>query len=216
MQTANIRHPFAKFDISAPTCHIGGNSDPALLACFCNNFCFFLVMLCIEHRMLDTFFLEHIGYLFRDIYRNSTDQHRLSLFMKLFNLTDDSLVFGRNILVNKIREVVTDHIFMGRDYNHIKVINFLKFCSFCICRTCHASKLFIKTEIILKGNGGQCLIFLFDFNAFLCLQSLMQAVTVTAARHGAAGEFVNDHHFAVLDQIVNIILEQEMCLQALV
>ena len=43
----------------------------------------------------------------------------------------------------------------------------------------------------------------------------MQAVGETTAGHHAAGEFVNQHHFAVFDDILGILMEQRVGAQGL-
>jgi len=40
-----------------------------------------------------------------------------------------------------------------------------------------------------------------SLNVFLCLERLVQAFRIAAARHHAAGEFIDDDHFAVLDDV---------------
>ena len=51
---------------------------------------------------------------------------------------------------------------------------------------------------------------------FLGFQRLVQAFGIAAAFHHAAGEFVDDDHLVVLDDIVLVALEQLVRLQRLV
>ena len=74
---------------------------------------------------------------------------------------------------------------MGRNYHYVKIIYFLELRSFCICRTCHASQLIIEEEIILKGNGGQGLIFTFRITSYnVCYTKLLRLIN----RHNLAQE----------------------------
>ena len=50
---------------------------------------------------------------------------------------------------------------------------------------------------------------------FLSFDGLVQPVGIPAADHQTAGEFVHDHHFAVLHHIVHIPLHQAVGLQRL-
>jgi hypothetical protein len=49
-----------------------------------------------------------------------------------------------------------------------------------------------------------------DLHAFLGLDRLVQAVRPAPARHGAAGELVDDHHLAVLDDVLDVAPEQRV------
>jgi len=44
----------------------------------------------------------------------------------------------------------------------------------------------------------------------------MQSIAVTPALHGSPGEFVNNYHLAVFNDIVNITLKGDMGLQRLI
>ena len=51
-----------------------------------------------------------------------------------------------------------------------------------------------------------------DAGAF---ESLVKSVTVPSSMHKAPGEFVHDHHFPVLHDILHTVLEERVCLQKL-
>ena len=44
----------------------------------------------------------------------------------------------------------------------------------------------------------------------------MQSVTVAPSFHGSTGKLINNHHLAVIDDIIDIALEEDMRLQGLV
>ncbi len=83
----------------------------------------------------------------------------------------------------------------------------MKFRRFRIGGTGHAGKLFVHAEIILEGDGGQCLILAFDLHPFFCFDRLMQPVAPAPSRHQSAGELVDDDHLAVFDHVIDIALE---------
>ena len=62
----------------------------------------------------------------------------------------------------------------------------------------HAADFVVQLEEVLQRDRGQRLRFFLDPHPFLGLDGLMQAVAPIAARHEAAGEFVDDDHLAVL------------------
>ena len=97
---------------------------------------------------------------------------------------------------------------MCRDDNGFQAVNFLEFISFRIGGTGHAGELLVHTEVVLEGNRSESLVFLLNLNAFFSFDGLMQTIGPAASFHQAAGEFVNDDDFAVLNDIVLIFNEQ--------
>jgi len=105
---------------------------------------------------------------------------------------------------------------IGRHDNDIEVINLFKFSRLGVGGTGHARQFFIHAEIVLEGDGGKGLVFLFDLDIFLGFQRLMQAVAVTPSLHGATGELINNDDLVVADDIVDILFKEDMRLQRLV
>jgi len=112
--------------------------------------------------------------------------------------------------------VQPDHLFVGGDEHHIKVVYFGKFCGFGIGGPCHAGQLIVHAEIVLKGDGGQRLIFLLDSHALFCFQCLMQAVTITAAGHEPAGKFIYYYDLTIFNNIVDIFGEKSIAFEQLI
>lgn len=81
------------------------------------------------------------------------------------------------------------------------------------CRTSHARKLVVQTEIILQSDSCQSLVFLTNQYMLFCFQCLMKALGITATFHDTAGEFINDLDLTVYHYVVNIAMEQELGLQ---
>ena len=80
----------------------------------------------------------------------------------------------------------------------------------------HAGELVIEAEIILESDGGERDILGLDRHLLLGFQRLVQAFGIAAAFHHAAGEFVDDDHLVVLDDIVLVAVEQVMRFQGLI
>ena len=70
-------------------------------------------------------------------------------------------------------------------------------------------------KVILKGDGRQGLVFVFDFHIFLGFQGLVQTFTVTAARHDPARKLIHDDHLPALDDVVHVALEERVRTQGL-
>ena len=81
-------------------------------------------------------------------------------------------------------------------------------------RAGHAGELLVHAEIVLEGDRGQRLVLRLDRHVLLGFQRLVQAFREAAARHHAAGEFVDDDDLVVADDVVLVALEQAMRLDA--
>ena len=118
--------------------------------------------------------------------------------------------------VNNIRVIDTLHRHIGGDNHNIKIIDLAEFCFFGLSSTGHTGEQIIHTEIILEGNSGQGLVFTFDFDLFFGLDRLMQAITVAAAEHQAAGELIDDDDLIILDHIVAVAFKNELGFERLI
>ena len=68
----------------------------------------------------------------------------------------------------------------------------------------------------MEGDCCKSFAFVFNFNIFLCLKSLVQALIVTTALHNTAGELVNDFNLTVFNNIVDISCHNAVSLDSLV
>ena len=99
---------------------------------------------------------------------------------------------------------------MGRDYHNLKTVDLLELVGFRIGGTGHPGQLVVEAKIILERDRGDGLVLLLDAYTLLGLDCLVQAVRPTAPGHGAAGEFIDDHHLAVLDDVLHFPVEQRV------
>ena len=74
--------------------------------------------------------------------------------------------------------------------------------------TGHAGQFFIHAEVVLNRNRGNGLRLLFDDDALLGLQGLVQSIAIAAAGQHAAGKLVHNEHFPVLHHIFHIFFKQ--------
>jgi hypothetical protein len=105
---------------------------------------------------------------------------------------------------------------MGGDDHHFQVIDLFELFGLGVRGAGHARQLVVHAEVILEGDGGQGLVFVFDAHPFLGLQGLMQTVGIAPARHEAAGELVHNDDLAVLDDVFVVPLEELVGFEALV
>ncbi len=72
----------------------------------------------------------------------------------------------------------------------------------------HAGELEVKAEVILDRDRRKRLRLAVDLHAFLRLDGLMQTVAPAAARHFAAGEFIDDDDLVVLDDVLHVLFKK--------
>ena len=105
---------------------------------------------------------------------------------------------------------------VGRHFEHFEAVDVHEFVGFGQRRAGHAGELLVHAEIVLEGDRGERLVFRLDRLVLLGFQRLMQPFRIAAARHHAAGEFVDDDDLAVAHDVVLVALEQLVRAQRLV
>ena len=105
---------------------------------------------------------------------------------------------------------------VGRDDHDVELVNVEEFRRLGFGGAGHARQLVVHAEVVLQGDGGEGLRLGLDSDAFLGLNRLVQAVGIPASRKDTAGELVDNHHFAVLDDILDILFVERVGPQELV
>ena len=128
--------------------------------------------------------------------------------MGFFNLFQDGIVFLPSGLENDVVLIQADIRLVGRDDHHVQIVDVLEFVGLGFSCSGHSRQLLVEPEIVLQGNGGERLGFLFNLHPFLGLNSLVQTVRPAPPGHDPAGIFVDNHHLAFLHDIFHIALIQ--------
>ena len=136
--------------------------------------------------------------------------------MKCLDLIQSRLIFLFFGFVDDIRVIYSDHRLVCRNNHHVQIVYLFKFSGFCIGCPRHTCKFIIHSEIILKSNRGEGLVFVFYFYIFFSLKRLVQTLAVSTARHQTAGKFIDNYNSTVLYNIINIPFEKSMCFQRLI
>jgi hypothetical protein len=113
--------------------------------------------------------------------------------------------FGGFGFVHQVGQILAGIRSVGGDLRHFQVVDLLKFCFLGFGGTCHARELRIEQEEVLIGNGGEGLGFVLDFDPFLGLDRLVQTVTPAPTGHHPSGKFIDDRHFAALNDVAAIL-----------
>ncbi|MPN06768.1 hypothetical protein SDC9_154025 [bioreactor metagenome] len=137
--------------IGSASGHVGRDGHGAELAGLGDYLGFLLMVLSIQHIMLDALFFEHLGQQFVLFNRYGTDEHGLSLFVARLRQIDDGAVFSGLRLVDDVGMVDTNDGLVGRYLNNVETIYGFKFLTLRQRGAGHARELFVKTEIVLEG-----------------------------------------------------------------
>ena len=133
---------------------------------------------------------------------NTAHQHRLAAQVVLLDFLDAGVEFFLLGAIDDVRKLMPDECLISGDNNYFQIIYLLEFCGLGFRRARHSGQLLVHAEIVLEGDGGQRLVFLFDLDAFLGLDGLVKSIAPSPARHQAAGELIHDNDFALFDHVV--------------
>ena len=148
--------------------------------------------------------------------RGGADQHRLQLDAGVVDLAHHRLQLLGAAAIDLVVLVLSRHRTVGRNFDDSELVDLGEFVGLGRGRAGHAGELLVEAEIILEGDGGERDVFRLDRHALLGFQGLMQPFGIASPRHHAAGEFVDDHHLVVADDIFLVLLEQLMRAQRLI
>ena len=142
-------------------------------------------------------------------------QDRLALGVTTLNVVGDGVVLSLNGAVHQVLVVHALHGLVGGDDLDRQLVDLAELGILGKCRAGHAGKLVIQTEVVLQGDGGECLVLLAYEHTLFGLDGLVQALRIAAALHDAAGELVDDLDLAVGDHVLLIAVEHVLGLQRL-
>ena len=206
----------AQHNVGAAAGHVGGHSDRPQLTGLGDDLGLLLMVLGVEHIVLDALALEHIRQLLRLFNGDGAHQNGLSLLVALLDLPDDGTELARFILIHHIVVVNALDRAVGGDLHNVQFIDGAKLLLLGHGSTRHAGELVVQAEVVLEGDGGQGLGFVGYLHVLLGLDGLVEALVIAAAEHQAAGELVHDDDLALFDHIVDVPLHHAVGLDGLV
>ena len=210
---ANLRR---KLDVRTTAGHVGGDGNRAGLTCLSDNLSLTGMLFRVKNLRLDAPAEEHPAEEFRRVHICRSDKHRTSLLPKFDNFLYYSIVLSLFCLVDQVVVVNSRNRSIRRDDNHVKFVDAPELSCLSLRRTGHSGKLVIHTEIVLEGDGRECLCRSLNLHVFLRLHCLMESVAPTATLHNTTCLFVDNLDFSVFGyDVVDIELEHRVCLEKL-
>ena len=131
-----------------------------------------------------------------------TDQNRLFAVIGVGDGLNDGDVFFLRRAIDLIVVVDAGDGDVGGDLHHLKPVDRAELFRLGHRGAGHAAKLVIEPEIVLEGDGGERDVFGLDLRALFRLKRLMQTVGEAPTVHHAAGEFVDQNHLGLFDDII--------------
>ena len=170
---------------------------------------------CIQDLMRYLAHLKHLGEHLRNLHAGGTYKNGASTGAHEFNLLDDCLIFLSLGAINTVVHVLTNNGTIGRNLNHIELVDVPELACLCDCSTRHTSQFVVHAEVVLQGYGSVSLCGSLHLNMLLCFDSLMQSVAPTTSFHDTASLFIYNLDFAILNDILVIEVEHCVSLQQL-
>src|SRR6267143_1328971 len=216
VQPAAIRHARAEHDVGAAAGHVGGDRHRARLTGIGDDQRLPLVLLGVEHLVPDAALFQQPGEALRLFNRDGADQDRAAAAGDFLDLLGDRVELRLLGLVDQVRTVVADHRLVGRDHDHLELVDLVELLRLGHGGTGHPRQLFVQAEVVLVSDGGQRLRLLLDLDAFFGFNRLVEPIGPAPAGLLPAREFVDDDYLAVLDQVITVALVEGESLEGLV
>ena len=200
-------------DVGTTTSHVRRNGHCALTTSHCNDLSFTRVLLGIQNLVRDLAFFEHPRQKLRLLNRCSTNQNRLSSRVAFFDIVNDRAELSGLSRIDQVALILTNHRTVRRNRNNTDLVGGGEFCSFGLCSTGHTRTraLGVQTEVVLKSNSCQGLIFSLDLYAFLRFDRLVHTVVVAAPRKHTTSVLVNDQDLSPVNDVIAIAVEEFLC-----
>ena len=206
----------AELNIGAAAGHVGGDGHSAGHARLRHDLGFLLMVTRVQHLVGNAALLQQLREIFRLLDRHSADQHRLLAAMGFLDIGQDGVVFLFRGPIDLVVVVLAHDRAVGGNIDYVQLVDVAELGGLGRRGAGHAGEFVVEPEIILERDRSQRLVLRLHLDAFLGLDGLVQAFRQPPAVHHAAGEFVDQDNFVVLDDVVLVAMEQLVRAQRLV
>ena len=203
-KTTSSTHFIRKFDVGTTTSHVGGDGDSTKEAFFfvfvavfigdynlswcaltreCHDVGFLLVEFSVEHLVWNAAKIEQTAEQFGDFHRTCTNKHGTSSIAHLFYFFDDCIIFFTLCLVDTVVHIVALNGTVSWNFYNVEFIDVPEFACFRDGSTRHTSQLVVHAEVVLEGDGSECLSSGLHTHVFLRFNGLVQTIAPTTTFH---------------------------------
>ena len=165
----------AKYDVSTAARHVGGDGDHAGASSLGDNFRLLLVVLGVQHFVIDLLLFKRLGELFGRLNRRGAHQNGRATVSTGAHILDYGFKLFFPGKIHQIIRVIPTHRHIGRDHHAVQTIDLAEFKGLGIGGPGHSGQLVVDAKEVLKGGRGQGLALTLDLYPFLGLNGLMQA-----------------------------------------
>src|SRR5581483_2757281 len=126
------------------------------------------------------------------------DEQRLLLAVDTQYLRRDAPQLMLFRLIDDIRMVYADDRPVRRNLHYVERVDFAELFLFRLGGSGHAAQFGVQPELVLEGDGGECLALVLDLDMLFGFDGLMQPIRIAATEHQAARILVHDDDFRPL------------------
>src|SRR6266511_2439236 len=215
VEPARLDDAVGELDVDAAAGHVRRDRDRPELAGVLDDLGLARVLLGVEDGVRDPLPRQQLAQVLRGLDRDRADEDGLPLLVALLDVADDRLELPLLRLEDEVVLVVALDGDIGRDLDHVQVVDLDELLLLGLGRTGHAGELLVKAEVVLEGDRRERDVLLLDLHALLGLDRLMEALRPAPSLHDPAGELVDDLHLAFLDHVVDVALVERLGLERL-
>ena len=210
-----LEDALAELDVDAAAGHVRRDRDRAALARVLDDLALALVLLRVQHVVVDALALQELGEVLGRLDGDRADEHGLACLVAL----DDVVEHGGELRVRGLEDEVVlvearDRL-VRRDLDDVQVVDLDELLLLGLRGAGHAGELLVQAEVVLERDRREGDVLLADLDALLRLDRLVEALAPAAPLHDAARELVDDLDLALLEDVVDVALVQRLRLQRL-
>ena len=202
-------------DVGSAASHVRGDGDRAKPARLGYDRSLALMLFRVEHLVPDATFDKLLRQPLGSLHRRRAHEHGLPLGVTALYLVGNGGELGIGSAENQVAFVFADHGLVRGNRDNGHVIDAAKLAVGGERRARHAGELLVQAEVVLKCDSCDGVRLGFNLNVFLRLDCLMETLGIAAALHDAARKAIDDLHFAPIDHVIMVELEEELRLERL-
>src|SRR6266545_4124739 len=178
VESARFDDAVGELDVDAAAGHVRRDRDRPELAGVLDDLGLARVLLGVEDGVRDPLPRQQLAQVLRGLDRDRADEDGLPLLVALLDVADDRLELPLLRLEDEVVLVVALDGDIGRDLDHVQVVDLDELLLLGLGRTGHAGELLVKAEVVLEGDRRERDVLLLDLHALLDLAVLDHVVDV--------------------------------------